>query len=91
MSVVGSPSDRARPKLPHGVIGIAFAVAGSNEPSVEYYREWGSEWAGSLTLIRSSLILLAHFALSVLGFAVSGVDLWRRRRSPASAEQGRSA
>jgi len=71
--------------LPHGVIGIAFAVTGSNQRSIELYREWGSEWGGFLTLVGSSVILLAHFVLSVLGFALSGLDLRRRpkRRRPA--------
>ena len=77
--------------LPHGVIGIAFAVAGSNQPSIELYREWGSEPGGFLTLGGSSVILLAHFVLSVLGFALSGLDLRRRPGTLASANPGRSA
>ncbi len=75
--------------LPHGVIGIAFAAAGSIEPSVENYLEWGSEWAGLLGLASGSLILFAHFTLSVLGFTLSGLEL--RRRTSASAPQGPSA
>jgi hypothetical protein len=77
--------------LPHGVIGIAFAVAGSNRPSIELYRGWGSEWGGFLTLGGSSVILLAHFVLSVLGFAMSGLDLRRRHGTVASAKPGRAA
>ena len=77
--------------LPHGVIGIAFAVAGSNQPSIELYREWGSEGGGFLTLVASSVILLAHFVLSVLGFALSGFDLRRRTGTVDSANPRRSA
>lgn len=49
--------------LPHGIIGIGFLAAGSNQPSVEAYRDWGSEWGGFLTLVGSAAILLAHFGL----------------------------
>jgi len=73
--------------LPHGVIGIAFAVAGSNKPSIDLYLEWGSEWGGFMTLIGNSVILLAHFVLSVLGFAMSGFDL-RRHPNGSISESG---
>ncbi len=46
--------------LPHGVIGIGFAWAGSNRPSVELYRTWASRWPGLIVLGTSSLILLVH-------------------------------
>src|ERR1035438_7850531 len=34
--------------LPHGVIGLAFAWAGGNAPSVETYSKWSSAPQGSL-------------------------------------------
>jgi hypothetical protein len=77
--------------LPHGVIGIAFAVAGSNQPSIEFYREWGSESRGFLILVGSGAIVLCHLVLSVLGFALSGLDLHRRPGPVASPSPRRSA
>jgi hypothetical protein len=34
--------------LPHGIIGIGFALAGSNQPSIALYRGWASRWPGLL-------------------------------------------
>ena len=57
--------------------GWGFAVAGGNEASVQLYREWASEWPGLLRLSASALILLAHFGLSTVGFALTGRALLR--------------
>jgi hypothetical protein len=64
--------------LPHGVIGLAFAWAGQNAPSVEAYRKWASEPQGFALLLSNALILLAHFGLSVLGFAMTGIQFRRQ-------------
>src|SRR5262249_32973095 len=37
--------------LPHGMIGLAFAWAGGNAPSVESYRKWASEPQGFILLL----------------------------------------
>ena len=66
--------------LPHGIIGVGFAVAGSNEPSVRLYQQWAAKWPGLLRLGVSALILAAHFALSLFGFALTGMGLWRGRQ-----------
>jgi len=71
--------------LPHGVIGVGFAMAGSNEPSVQLYQQYASKWPGLLRLCVSALILVAHFGLSLGGFALAGRELWRGRRSGLSA------
>lgn len=68
--------------LPHGIIGIGFALAGSNEPSIRLYREWASAWPGFIRLCASVAILLAHFGLSGFGFVATGRTL---RRSPGTA------
>ncbi len=65
--------------LPHGVIGVAFAWAGRNEPSIETYRVWGSQLSGFLVLLQGAVIIVAHVALSLLGFLLTGRDLLRRR------------
>jgi hypothetical protein len=76
---------------PHGVIGIGFATAGSNQPSIDVYRTWGSRWTGVLTLVTGGIVLLLHFGLSVLGFLSTGLALRRERHLRQEAEAGRSA
>jgi hypothetical protein len=63
--------------LPHGVIGLAFACAGHNAPSLETYRKWASESQGFILLVSDAVILLAHFALAMLGFVMSGLEIRR--------------
>ncbi len=63
--------------LPHGIIGIGFAVAGSNQPSIDFYRAWASHPLGLLVLAVDSLALLAHFGLALAGFALTGRELWQ--------------
>ena len=58
--------------IPHGIIGIGFAVAGDNVESVQLYQDWASEWPGLIALGVSALILIGHFTLSLLGFATTG-------------------
>lgn len=70
--------------LPHGVIGIAFAIAGNNEPSVDEYRAWASDPAGARVIVTGSAILLLHFALAIGGFVATGRELRR-----ALTERGR--
>ena len=70
--------------LPHGIIGVGFALAGSNRPSVEFYRTWASKWPGLLVLATSALILVAHFGLALWGFVRTGLEL-RRPASPATS------
>jgi hypothetical protein len=65
--------------LPHGVIGLAFACAGHNAPSLEAYHKWTSEPQGFILLLSGAVILLAHFALAMLGFVMSGTEIWRAR------------
>ena len=65
--------------LPHGVIGVAFAWAGSNEPSIRIYRDWGSDLSGFLVLLQGAVIIVAHFSLSLLGFLLTGRELLRQR------------
>jgi len=77
--------------IPHGVIGIGFVSAGSNEPSIDLYRAWGSRWTGVLTLTSGGITLLLHFGLSVLGFVSTGLALRRDRQVPKEAEAGRAA
>lgn len=67
--------------LPHGIIGIGFAAAGSNAPSMRLYRGWAAEWPGVVQLSASALILVAHFGLATLGFIGTGRALWRQRRA----------
>lgn len=67
--------------LPHGIIGIGFAWAGSNDPSVELYRTWASRWPGVLNLGTSALILLTHLGLALWGFLQTGFEL---RRAPST-------
>jgi hypothetical protein len=64
--------------MPHGIIGIGFALAGSNAPSVRLYRNWASEWPGFVVLCYGALVLLAHFGLSAAGFIGAGWRLWRQ-------------
>ena len=77
--------------LPHGIIGVGFAWAGSNQPSVQLYRDWASTWPGFLRLFTSALILLSHFTLALLGFTLPAADLLRRRRKAAAGAAGVSA
>jgi hypothetical protein len=72
--------------LPHGVIGVAFAWAGQNEPNVEVYRRWASEPKGSFVLLSGGVILLAHFGLSILGFMMTGVEIRRGKIKKTNAE-----
>jgi hypothetical protein len=65
--------------LPHGLIGVAFAWAGGNAPSVEAYRKWAVAPPGFLLLLFNALCLLAHFGLSFVGFFLTGMELRRRR------------
>jgi len=69
--------------VPHGIIGIGFALAGSNEPSVEFYRDWASRWPGLINLGSSALIMFAHFGLALWGFVQTGLEL-RRESSPSA-------
>jgi hypothetical protein len=64
--------------LPHGIIGIGFAWAGQNAPSIQRYRSWAAHTRGLLVLCASAVVLLAHFAFSILGFIVTWRELWRR-------------
>jgi hypothetical protein len=77
--------------IPHGVIGIGFLGAGSNQPNIDIYRAWGSRWTGFLTLASGSTVLLLHFALSITGFIWTGLDLRRDRQVREEAEAERSA
>ena len=66
--------------LPHGIIGLAFAWAGGNAPSLETYSKWSSEPQGFVLLLFNALTLLAHFGLSILGFVMTGIELRRSGR-----------
>jgi hypothetical protein len=63
--------------IPHGIVGIGFAWAGSNRPNVELYRSWASGWPGLIVLGTSALILLAHFGLALWGFVRTGLEIRR--------------
>lgn len=76
---------------PHAVIGIGFAAAGSNQPSIDIYRAWGSRWDGFLTLASGGIVLLLHFGLSLLGFVGTGLALRRDSRARKDAATGRAA
>ena len=65
--------------LPHGIIGISFAWAGGNAPSLEAYSKWSSEPQGFVLLLFNALTLLAHFGLSIVGFVMTGIEFWRGR------------
>jgi hypothetical protein len=71
--------------LPHGIIGVGFAAAGSNEPSVRLYQEYASTWPGLVRLWAGTAILASHFGLSLLGFVLTGRSLWRARGLGPSA------
>ena len=71
--------------LPHGIIGIGFAAAGDNQPSIQLYQNWASDWPGLVRLVASGLALFGHFALSIPGFALSGIALVRGSRQRVSA------
>ncbi len=71
--------------LPHGIIGLGFAAAGSNQPSFDLYRAWASRWPGLVQLWASAFVLLAHLGLSIMGFALTGRALWRAGAAGASA------
>ena len=73
--------------LPHGVIGLAFAWAGGNAPSVERYRKWASAPQGFTLLLFNALTLLAHFGLSVLGFVLTRLDFRRKRVESLTARR----
>ena len=61
--------------LPHGIIGLGFAIAGSNEPSIRVYRDWASDWPGFVTLSAGAAVLLTHFGLCAVGFAATALSL----------------
>ncbi len=63
--------------LPHGVIGLTFAIAGHNEPSVQTYRQWASSLRGFWLFLGGSLTLLVHWSLSIAGFVLTGHEIWR--------------
>jgi hypothetical protein len=63
--------------LPHGVIGLAFTIAGHNEPSAQAYRQWASTVRGFWLVLGGSFALLAHFGLSIAGFILTGYGIWR--------------
>ncbi len=65
--------------LPHGIIGVAFAWAGQNAPSVTTYQQWAARPAGLALLLFNAVTLLAHFGLSLTGFVLSGIRLCRAR------------
>jgi cation transporter-like permease len=73
--------------LPHVVIGVAAVTAGGNAPSVALYKRWGSTSAGSLVLISSAMVLLAHFSLSLVGFGLAAREL-RRSADPGAGGAG---
>jgi hypothetical protein len=75
--------------LPHGVIGLAFAWAGGNAPSVEIYRKWASEPQGFILLLFNALTLLAHFGLSILGFVMTGMQIRRAHEGKSINDQQR--
>jgi len=39
--------------LPHGIIGVGFAVGGTSRSSVQLYRDWASQWPGLMQLGRA--------------------------------------
>ncbi len=65
--------------VPHGIIGIGFAAAGSNAPSIRLYRDAYSAWPGLLRLAIASAILIAHFGLAMIGLAATARALLRER------------
>lgn len=65
--------------LPHGVIGVAFAWAGSNAPSVASYRQWAAAPSGMALLLFNAITLLAHWGLGLAGFIMTAIEL---RRNP---------
>lgn len=73
--------------LPPGIIGVGFAWAGQNAPSVRAYQDWASRPAGFALLLFNALILLAHFGLSLTGFVLTGMGLRRVRRRNKQCEQ----
>lgn len=74
--------------LPHGIIGLAFAFAGGNAPSVETYNKWASEPQGFALLLFNALALLTHFGLSILGFIMTGIEIRRERIKRLTADIG---
>ncbi len=65
--------------LPHLLIGIGFAMAGSNRPSVGIYRAWASSWPGLFVLAGSALALLLHFGFAACGFSLTARHIRRAR------------
>lgn len=63
--------------LPHGVIGVAFAVGGTDPRSVMDYRAWGANPIGALILGVDAVSLLLHIGLSIVGFVITGRSTWR--------------
>jgi len=74
--------------VPHGVIGIGFAAAGANQPSIDVYRAWGSRWIGFLTLASGGIVLLLHLGLAVIGFVSTAFALRRDGQVRRESEAG---
>jgi hypothetical protein len=62
--------------LPHVVIGVGFAWAGQNAPSLRVYRDWASDPAGLVVLCTGSVILVSHGACAIVGFITTGREVW---------------
>ena len=63
--------------LPHGVIGVGFALAGGTAESLERYQAWGSNALGAGTLFFGALLLLLHLCSSLAGFFLVARSLYR--------------
>lgn len=63
--------------LPHFLIGVGFAVAGSNRPSVGIYRAWASSWPGLFVLAGSAIAMLLHFVFAACGFSLAALQIRR--------------
>lgn len=68
--------------IPHGIIGVAFASAGKNAPSVATYRQWSANPRGFALLLFNMLALAAHFGCAVAGFWLTRAATLRGRRGP---------
>jgi len=73
--------------LPHGYLGVATALGGLASTSVTSYQRWWASPGGALLLAADAGLLVAHFVLSAVGFALTGRALWHRSartRTPAT-------
>lgn len=70
--------------LPHLMIGVAFAWAGQNAPSVRIYRDWASDPAGFVVLLASGIGLVSHWVVAILGFVTTGREVWRSEIADAN-------